>query len=183
MESGNDLRDSARPFSTQRHGDAEAQRSIPMFFCVARFWPSSDGQIPLGRSTAPKTSFRPGFPAQRPALFERRPRLFSSSFNGWNEPTLQHNKRKARQNPRAAGTSAGEKNGGDERLRSEQTGFSPAAGDYRSPVVLPSFLASHQKFSHRPFATLRCLLGWVGGLCVSAALRGWEGGWLCVFFG
>jgi len=35
-----------------------------------------------------------------------------------------------RQNRRARGTSAGEKTGGDERLRSELTGFSPATGDF-----------------------------------------------------
>jgi hypothetical protein len=52
---------------------------------------SSDGEVPAvgrqpetaGLGNGPKTSFCPDFLAQRPALKERRPRDFSSSFSSW----------------------------------------------------------------------------------------------------
>ena len=99
------------------------------FLCAARSRPPNGGQGPLGQETTPKTSFRPDFLAQRPALCERRPRLFFPLFVGWVEPVLLSYRKKERQNRCAVGAPAGEKTGGDERSRSELMDFSPAAGD------------------------------------------------------
>ena len=104
---------------------------------MARFRPL-DGREPLGRATAPNASVRPGAPAQRPALRERKPRHFSSSFNSWERHALlPNNEREERQNRRAKGASAGEKWDVDGRLRPEAALFSPATGDQGSPVVPP----------------------------------------------
>jgi len=75
----------------------------------------------------------------------------------------QSNNMKERQNRRAKGTSAGEKRGSDERLRSGLASFSPATGDSRSPVVLPGRCGDTFQAQHH-------------SLCASAPLR------LCVFF-
>jgi hypothetical protein len=78
-----DNADRRRSIPAQQRRGAERRRrraALARFLCVARFWPSSDGQTMLGRETASKTSFCSGFPAQRPALFERGPRHFSSLF-------------------------------------------------------------------------------------------------------
>jgi len=88
-----------------------------------------DGREPQGRKSALKTSFRIGFPTQRLAFLERKPRHPSSSFNRWEGHPSLPTREEVRQNRRANSTSAGEKNGCDERLRSEQTDFSPVTGD------------------------------------------------------
>ena len=106
------------------------------------------------------------------------PHLFFIQYMGGH--ALHYNNTEKRQNRRSNGTSAGEKADCDERSRSEQTSFSPATGDYRSPVVLPSIIG----FALQAHQSLLCVTaslrgGRVGGLCV---LRGSEtGGWgLCV---
>jgi hypothetical protein len=74
------------------------------------------------------------------------------------------NKKEERQNRRALGTSAGEKTDIDESSLSEMAGFSPATGDFSTPVVLPR----EDAFNARV---------WLSPLCVSAPLRGWAEGW------
>ena len=96
--------------------------------CVARFRPSN-GREPLGRESDTKAGFRSGFPTQRLAFQERKPRHLSSSFNDWKAHTLHYNNIEERQNRSAKGTSAGEKTGGDGCLHPESSGFSPATGD------------------------------------------------------
>jgi hypothetical protein len=169
-----------QPPGFQRRG-AEAQRrrgNLAGFFALARFRPS-DGRKPLGLESAPKTSFRIGFQAQRLALFKRKPRHLSSSFNKWERhaPSPKHGKEE-RQNRRATGTSAGEKWGVDGRSRPEASHFSPATGDPRSPVVLPPRSGTAFQAQHPPL----CVGGWVGGLCVfvSSCLRRGRVGGLCV---
>ena len=85
---------------------------------AARSWPPNGGQGPLGRAIAPNASTRRDVQAQQPALSKRRPRHFSSPFNGWK-----------RRNRRASGASAGGKRDDDGRSRPESTGFLPAGGD------------------------------------------------------
>ena len=147
---------------------------------VARSRPFDDGREPLGRATALNASVRYGVPAQRPALCERRPRLFFPLFVGWEEPVLLSYRKKERQTRRAAGAPAGEKRGGNERLRSEQAGFSPATGD--RPIVCRSAVNKRNHFSGLATASLR--------LCVFAPLRflRWGDGSalicvICGFFG
>ena len=133
--------------------------------------PSEDGRAPLSRESAPRTSSRLGFPTQRLALTERKPRHSSSSFSSWEGHTSSpNNEREKRQNRRANGTSAGEKAGCNERSRSEQTDSSPATGDFLSPVVLPGRCGDTFQAQHH-------------SLCASAALRCllWAGGWICVY--
>ena len=143
---------------------------------MARSWPPDGGQRLPGRSTVPQASFRPGCPARQPALFERRPRHLSSSSNRWEENALSRkNGGKEWQNRRAAGASAGEKTASDEYSYSERAGFSPATGDSRSPVVLPS--KSGTAFQAQP-PPLRAG-GWPSCLCVFVFAT-WAGGWICV---
>jgi len=151
----------------------DEHRWVHVFWlCAARSRPSDDGREPLGQETAPNSSFRSSFLAQRPALCERRPRRFSFSFNGWDKPTPQHNEKRARQNRRANGTSTGKKTGCDERSHSEQAVFSPVTGDPRSPVVLPPRSVTTFQVQRPPL----CVGGWVSGLRVfvpSCLRRGW----------
>ena len=159
-----------RPPGFQRR-DAEAQRrreSRRRLHRVARSRPSNDGRVPLGRDTDSNVNVRHGVPTQRPALSKRRPRLFSSPLNSWEELTAPTNKREERQNRRANGMSAGEKASCDERSRSEQAGFSPATGDRliacRSAVNKRNHPSRSVTASLRlsAFATLRSFSGGSG---------------------
>ena len=137
------------PPALQRRG-AETQRrrgDITGFLRVARVRPS-DGRKPLGRDTAPNTSVHLGVPAQQLALIKRKPRHFSSSFNSWERYV-------PRQNRCAAGTSAGEKTGCDQRSRSEQTVFSPVTGDL--PIVCRSAANQRDRLSDPASTSLRSL--------------------------
>jgi hypothetical protein len=154
---------------------------------MARSRLSDDGREPLGRDTDSNVNVRPGVPAQRPALCERRPRHSSSSFNSWEVHTSPTHKREKRQNRRATGASADEKDGCNERSRSEQTVFSPATGDH--PIACRSAVNKRDRLSGSASASLRfygvggwiwvylcdqwaVLGGWVAlRLCVSASLR------------
>jgi len=146
----------SRPPTHQRRG-AETQRrraSCRRLHRTARSRPSDDGQKPLGQETVPKTSFRSGFLTQRPALRKRRPRRFSFPFNSWEKYTSPI-REEVRQNQRAKGAAAGEKSGGDEHLRSEQTGFSPATGD--CPIACCSAINKRDCLSGLASASLRSL--------------------------
>jgi hypothetical protein len=57
---------------------------------------------------------------------------------GWNEGLSLSKKIEDMQNRRASSTPADEKPIRDERSCSERIGFSPAAGDFESPAVLPN---------------------------------------------
>ena len=123
----------------------------------------SNGREPLCRVSIPKTRFRVGYPTQRPALGERRPRHLSSSFKRWMRHALSpNNVKEKRQNRRAFGTAAGVKRCDDERSRSRFASFSPAAGDPRSPVVLPPISEITFQAQHLPL----CMGGWMVGLRV-----------------
>jgi hypothetical protein len=175
---------------TQKRRGAETQRrrgSLARLLRVARFRPS-DGREPLGRDTDPNASIRRGVPTQRPALQKRRPRHFSSLFNGWvrHAPSTKYG-REERQNRRAPGTSVGEKSACSERERSSQPVFSPATGDSRSPVVLPPISGTAFQAQPPPLRVFvsSCLrLGRAGGsasICVICGLNGWVGALrLCV---
>jgi len=163
---------------TQRRKDAKTthppdfqrREAFAGFLCVARSRPSN-GRKPLGRATVTKTSSRPGVPAQRLALPERKPRHLSSPFNSWegHAPSPKYG-REERQNRRAPGTSVGEKTGCDERSGSEQAGFSPATGDLL--VVCRSAGKKRKRLSNSVTAPLR--------LCVFAPLRSFSGGWVAL---
>ena len=173
-----DAKPTQPPLAQRRGAEARRRRGVlAVFLCAARSWPLNGGQGPLGRAIAPNASVRHGVPAQRPALCERRPRHFSSSFNGWDESTPQHNEKRARQNRRAAGAPAGEKTGSDERSRSEQTGFSPAIGDHQ--IACRS--AANPRHHHPSSATVSLRL------CAFASLRflRWGDGsaFICVICG
>jgi len=84
----------------------------------------------------------------------------------------QSKRRKERQNLRAFGTSAGEKRGGDERLHSELASFSPATGDFRSPVVLPERCGGTFQAQHHSLCASAFFL-WAGGSVPSVSL------WFC----
>ena len=90
--------------------------------------------------------------------------LFLHSIAG-RSPPLPINT-KERQNRRAGGASAGEKRCDDESWRSELVSFSPAIGDFESPVVLPERYGSALP-TQPPL------------LCVFAPLRYWVGGGIC----
>jgi hypothetical protein len=89
-------------------------------------------------------------------------------FMDWGHVPFPNNQKEKRQNRRAPSTSAGEKAGCDERSRSEQTDFSPATGDS---------IACRSALNQRNGHSAQC-----SPLCVFAPLRGWRGGWLCVFW-
>jgi len=165
------------PPPTQKRRGAETQRrreNCWRLHRTARSRPSEDGRGLLGRDTDPNTSVRLRVPTQQSALFERRPRHFSSSFNSWEGRVPHHNTKEERQNRRARGTSAGEKRCDDERSRSELASFSPATGDHRSPVVLPPISGTTFQVQHPPLCVLCGSI--TGGrtalrLCGSASLR------------
>jgi hypothetical protein len=158
---------------TQRRRDAEGPRRI--LLCGEFPWPSSDGHGTTGPGNRLESELSCRFPGPVAcALEERRPRHFSSSFKWWVRHVFLPTHRKERQNRRATGTSAGEKTGGDEHSRSEQTGFSPAAGDLQ--IACRSAVNERDHFQpQRPplcvFAPLRG--GWTGGLCVLCGSSGW----------
>ncbi len=170
-----------QPSLSQRRG-AEAQRrreSCQRLHRTARSRPSDDGRSPLGQETAPKTSFRSDFLAQRPVLCERRPRRFSFLFNSWEKYTSLPVREKVRQNRRASGASTGEKTESDGCSHPERTGFLPVTGDHsiagRSAVNKRDHI-SHSAFAPLrlcDFASLRSFLGERTALrfCVSASLR------------
>jgi len=174
-----DTKDS-RSSPTRPVEDAEAQRrrgNLAGFFCVVRC-PAVQRRPGIAgsgiRSENELLNRIPG-PATC-ALEERRPRHLPSLFIGWERhaPSPEYEKEE-RQNRRASGTSAGEKTGCDERSCSEQTGFSPATGDSRSPVILPPISETTFQAQHPPL----CGGGTVGGLRVfvpSCLRRGWVGG-------
>jgi len=120
---------------SQRRRDAETQRihenSARGEVLAAERRPRTAGTSPSSDRERSSLEFVPAacaLGAQASPLL-RRPRHFSPLFNGWEGHTSFPNRRKARRNRRAPGASAGGKPGCDERLRSEQTGFSPAVGD------------------------------------------------------
>jgi hypothetical protein len=108
------------------------------------------------------------------ALGERRPRHYSSPFNGRegraSSPLFEEEER---QNRRAHGTSAGEKSGGNGCSHPEASGFSPAAGD---PIACRSAGNKRCRISCSAFAPLHlCVFaGWMGGRALR--LRGFLGG-------
>jgi len=161
-----------QPSLSQRR-DAEAQRrrgSCRRLHRTARSRPSDDGRPPLGQKTAPKTSFRSSFLAQRPALSERRPRHFSFLFNSWEKYTSLPIKEEVRQNRRATGASTGEKTGRNGCLYPKRSGFSPATGD--RPIACRS--AANKRHHHPGSATAP----WCLGVLVVAT---WMGGWIWVY--
>ncbi len=70
----------------------------------------------------------------------------------------------ARQIRHAGGVPVGGERGDSERWRSEAPRFSPATGDRRSSVDLPTLMATPHKLANRAFASLR--------LCVLCVLCG-----------
>ena len=166
------------PLTLQRRG-AETQRrreSCRRLHRTARFRPSGDGREPLGQETAPKTSFRSNFLAQRPVLSEHRSRRFFLLFVGWKRLTLPSYKKEERQNRRANSTSAGEKTGRNGCLHPERSGFSPATGDL--PIACRS--AVNPRHHHPNSATTSLRFYGVGGwiwvyLCDLWAILGGSG--------
>jgi hypothetical protein len=169
------------PHSQRR--DAETQRrrgALAGFLCVARSRPSDDGRESLGQETAPKTSLRSNFLAQRPALSEHRPRHFSSSFNSWETYTTLPNREEARHNLGATGRSAVEKTDNYGCLHPEWRDFSTATGDHS--IACRSAVKKRDRLSDSVTNSLR--------LCVFAPLRflRWGDGSalicvICGFFG
>ena len=149
----------AHPCNAETRSRRGAEGLSPAgFLCVARFWPSSDGQT-------------------TPLLFFLIQEL--------DRPCNQHNKKEGRQNRRAKGTSAGEKRGGDERSGSEPASFSPATGDFRSPVVLPGIISiarQAQQHSLCGSASLRFLFVMPLCLCVFVVAT-WVDGRIWVYLG
>jgi hypothetical protein len=127
---------------------------------MARSRPSNDGREPLGQETAPKTSFRSNFLAQRPARRKRRPRHFSFLFNSLEKYASLPIREEARQNRRAFGTSAGEKPAIDEHSCSGEDGFSPVAGDPGLPAVLLSICGISFRESDRLLARVGGRVAW-----------------------
>jgi hypothetical protein len=161
-----------RPLTQRRRG------GLTGFLRVARFRPS-DGREPLGRDTAPNTSFHLGVPAQRLALRKRKPRHFSFLFSSDGvhaSPTSSAGEE--RQNRRASGTSAGEKPDHEENSLSEAAGFSPATGDHQ--IVCRSAANQRDRLSDPASASLRSLrslrfLGVGGRICVICVICGETG--------
>jgi hypothetical protein len=127
------------------------------------------GRGPLGRATVPNASVRRSHSTQRPALSE------STGLASRVDQNLAFEQARMRRDRRAASASAGAKTVWDERLRSEQTGFAPGAGDHRIAGVAA---APFQATSPTPAALpLR--------LCVFAFLHSFLPGWaalrLCAF--
>jgi hypothetical protein len=187
---GRKERKATHPITQRRShppNNAEAQRRrgvLAVFHRVARSRPSDDGREPQGRTPALNASDHHRSPTLRPALFKRRPRHLSSSFNAWEwHAPLPTNEKEKRQNRRAQSASAGEKTDSDGCSYPELAGFSPATGDYRSPVVLPPRSGAAFHTQRRPLG----VGGRVGGLAFFAraggwaAWRFWVGGWLWVF--
>ena len=109
----------------------------------------------------------------RPAactLEERRPRHPSSLLDVWMVSPVP-NRRGARRNRRAPGASAGGKHCCDERLRSEQTCFSPVGGDRL--IADCSAINRGYDLSVSARFPLRICVIWV--ICGQIAM----GGWLC----
>jgi hypothetical protein len=104
----------------------------------------------------------------------------------WMDGALLPNRRRARRNRRAPGASVGGKHGCDERLRSEQTCFSPAVGDrqiadcsavnprYRLSISVGSSLhyLRHLRDLRAKWATLRLFVSshCVPSLCLCASV-------------
>ena len=151
---------------------------------MARSWPSCDGQGSLGLKTETKASSRHGFPAQRPALSKSAASPLLFPLIGRNVTPFET--RESRRNRRAPGASAGGKTGSDERLRSEQSGFSAAVGDRqiarlfrRQSTALPPLLSLRLSVS---ICVICGHLLEVGVAFVSSCLRVCDVGerWLCV---
>jgi len=139
---------------------------------VARSWQLNCGQGLLGRATAPDTSVRLGVPAQRPALCERRPRQFSSSFNSLEEKKGRTDGPMARRPVRRrASTNA--------RVRRRPASHRRQAIN-RSPVVLPPRNGGTYKAQRPPLGVLVfwwLWRGWSGGICVYLRYLRFEMGW------
>jgi hypothetical protein len=148
------------PFSQRRGAETQRHReSCRRLHRTARSWPSGNGREPLGQETAPKTSFRSNFLAQRPALCEHRSRRFFLLFVGWKGLTLPSHKKEERQNRRANDTSAGEKTGRNGCLYPKRSGFSPATGE--RPVACCS--AVNPRHHHPNSATTSLRFYGMGG--------------------
>jgi len=175
--------DPTQPLLTQRRG-AETQRrreSCRRLHRTARSRPSEDGRESLGQETAPKTSFRSNFLAQRPALCERRPRRFTFPFTSWEKCTSLPMREEVRQNRRAMGTSAGEKRGVDGRSHPEAALFSPATGD--RPIACCSASNKRKHLAGSAAASLRlCVFaGRVGGRALRSSRFYGVAGWIWVY--
>ena len=80
----------AKPAHPPLNAEARSRRGVYAdFLCPARSRPSHDGRIPLCLESDMKTRFRFGFQTQRLALWERKPRHLSFSFNGRDEAISQ----------------------------------------------------------------------------------------------
>ena len=144
---------------TQKRRVAKAQRrreSCRRLHRTARSRSSDDGREPLGQETAPKTSFRSNFLAQRPALSERRPRRFSFPFNSWNK-LGRTDVPKARRPVRSPAAM-------DACIRSRRASHRRQAIPDRLSFCRKETEAPY-RLSHRPFASLRY----------------WVGGWICAY--
>jgi hypothetical protein len=126
-------------------------------------WPPNDGHGTTGSGNRVESKLSCWFPDPVAcALEERRSRHLSFLFSSDGthaSPTPYVGEE--RQNRRASGTSDGEKVGWGERLRSEQTAFSPATGDH--PIACRSAVNQRDRISGSATASLR--------LCVFASLR------------
>jgi hypothetical protein len=171
--------------STQRRGAAETQRNFSVSLCAARPRGRRTATGLLGRETVSIVNSRADFPAQRPALLERRPRQFSSSFNTWEWPTPSPLFEKGeRQNRRAPSASAGEKAGGDGCSHPEASGLSPATGDSDRLSFCLQEAEAPYRVSHSTSAPLRLCVGGcrggsaffrAGGICVICVICGQTG--------
>jgi hypothetical protein len=117
----------------------------------------SSGLAPCGQ--APAVQKRPG------------PRHFCFLFNGWfgQSQPLQHRRETEPARPGRVGR-------GEDReyrcLYSERTGFSPATGDFRSPVVLPQNFAIASQ-AQQPLSPRLCAFARVVGWAALRFLFGW----------
>ena len=135
---------------------------------------SQCGEVPAGRrrpgtaGSGHRSEFEHSSRCPDPAACAQRaqaspPFFFIQSFVG---RAPLPNKEDERQNRRAGGALAGEKRCDDESSHSEFVSFSPATGDFESPVVLPERYGSALP-TQPPL------------LCVFAPLRYWVGGGIC----
>lgn len=107
----------------QNHEDTKTRRHHEAPSIVQRGPGRRTAAEPLGRTTAPNASVRCSGSTQRHALSE------SACLASHVDQRFAFEQARPRRNQRALGALAGVKPGGYERLRSEQTGFAPGAGD------------------------------------------------------